>query len=136
MSRKSGKENRLQDVKRLLGVRLFPADVLQLRTEAERNLCTRRRMERQMQPLVYEWMEDNPVRAAAMSEDEIDELFSMFGVGGPLTLEGVEHFVRMIERKREVYRVVGELMDTHLADVIEGIATSLHGLVQVYPDRR
>lgn len=62
--------------------------------------------EERMQPVLVEWLEENPERAAALSEDERDELFSLFGTGGPLTTAGVEHFVQVIERRRAVLEKV------------------------------
>lgn len=55
-----------------------------------------------MQPVLCSWLEGNQDRAASLTDAERDELFSLFGVGGPLTEEGVEHFVRMLERRRSL----------------------------------
>ena len=52
------------------------------------------------QPELVEWMKNNPARAGELAPLEIDELLSLQGTGGPLTTEGVEHYVKELERRR------------------------------------
>jgi transcriptional regulator with XRE-family HTH domain len=86
------------------------------------------------QPALREWMARNPDRAARLAPQEIDELISVQNVGGPLTYHGVEHFVSILERKRELLRRVEILAGTEYLDLLEGLVrlmydriTSLHG---------
>src|SRR5205085_5322910 len=62
----------------------------------------RRLYEQASQPELRAWLERNPERARQMTPQEIDELLSPQGTGGPWTGFGAEHFVEMIERKREL----------------------------------
>lgn len=72
-----------------------------------------------LQPAVRAWLEDNPERAAQLAPHEIDELLSLFGTGGPLTPEGVNGFVALIERKRPIREAFEAALNTHLIDLIE-----------------
>src|SRR5208282_3752591 len=56
--------------------------------------------EKAAQPELIAWIERNPERAAQLTAEEIDELLSLQGTGGPLTAFGVAHWVELIERKR------------------------------------
>jgi len=71
------------------------------------------------QPLLQHWLADHPERAARLSQAELEELISLQGVGGPLTLHGIEHFVNLIERRRELLRRVEIIAGTELLDVLE-----------------
>src|SRR5262245_38033878 len=51
-------------------------------------------------PEVTRWLEDHPGQAGELTADEIDELYSLQGTGGPLTAFGVETAVQHIERRR------------------------------------
>src|SRR6267378_4131355 len=62
----------------------------------------RRLYEQAAQPELMAWIERQPDRARQLSGEEIDELLSLQGTGGPLTSAGIEHFVALIERKRRV----------------------------------
>src|SRR5262245_42452141 len=62
--------------------------------------------ERATQPELLAWMERQPEKARQLSPSELDELLSLQGAGGPLTAEGVEHFVEIIERKRKLLQQV------------------------------
>ncbi|MFO0863513.1 MAG: hypothetical protein U0744_02440 [Gemmataceae bacterium] len=53
------------------------------------------------QPAAAAWIEENPARAALLTQEEIDELFSHFGVGGALTREGVEKVVAIFEWRKD-----------------------------------
>ena len=61
----------------------------------------RRLYEEAMQPELKAWAERNPDRAAQLAPDEVDELLSLQGTGGPLTGFGVAHYVALLERRRK-----------------------------------
>src|SRR5204863_9143853 len=69
---------------------------------ADSDPARKRLHEEATQPELLVWLERNPERAARLTADEVDELLSLQGTGGPLTSFGVEHFVGMIERKRDL----------------------------------
>src|SRR5580704_6954191 len=56
----------------------------------------RRLYEEATQPELLAWMERHPERAQQFSPEEVDELLSLQGTGGPLTSFGVEHFIDQI----------------------------------------
>jgi hypothetical protein len=87
------------------------------------------------QPELRAWMERNPDRARQLSEDEMDELLSLQGTGGPLTGFGVEGFVHRIERRRKLVQQVQAIAGTEYLDLLEQLVTLLYEKVQPYRDR-
>src|SRR5262245_63073904 len=72
----------------------------------------RRLYEQATQPELLAWLERNPERARQLSPEEIDELLSLQGTGGPLTTMGVEHFVNLVDRKRKLMQRVQAIAGT------------------------
>src|SRR5271165_4221732 len=89
----------------------------QLSANADETL--RRLYEQASQPELRAWIERNPERAGRLTVEEIDELLSLQGTGGPLTGFGVERFVEMIERKRKLIQQVHAIAGTEYMDVLE-----------------
>jgi hypothetical protein len=87
------------------------------------------------QPELKAWMERNPDRAKQLSPEEVDELLSLQGTGGPLTSFGVEHFVELIERKRKLIQQVQAIAGTEYLDLLEKMVGLLYEKVQPYSDR-
>lgn len=83
------------------------------------------------QPALQTWIRENPERAASFSPDELEELASHFGTGGSLTAEGVEHYARVIERRRALLYKVSILAQTAYLDLLEELVESLYRRVQV-----
>jgi transcriptional regulator with XRE-family HTH domain len=96
---------------------------------------TRRLYEQATQPQLLSWIERNPDRARQLTGDEIDELLSLQGTGGPLTSIGVEHFVEVIERKRKLIQQVHAVAGTEYLDVLEKLVGLIYEKVQPYGDR-
>jgi transcriptional regulator with XRE-family HTH domain len=88
------------------------------------------------QPEFLAWIERNPERARRLTPQEIDELLSLQGTGGPLTPIGVEHFVALIERKRRLIEQVQAVAGTEYLDLLEKLVGLLFEKVQPYGDRR
>jgi hypothetical protein len=65
----------------------------------------------------------------------MDELLSLQGTGGPLTRIGVEHFVGLIERKRQLLHKVHAIAGTEYLELLEQFIDLLYEKVQPYPDR-
>jgi transcriptional regulator with XRE-family HTH domain len=103
-------------------------------TVGEENL--RRLYEEATQPELLGWLERNPDRAAQLDEQEMDELLSLQGTGGPLTAFGVEHFVEVIERKRRLIQQIHTIAGTEYLDVLEKVVGLMYEKVQPYADRR
>ncbi|HMF12587.1 MAG TPA: helix-turn-helix transcriptional regulator [Gemmataceae bacterium] len=95
----------------------------------------RRLYEQATQPELRGWMERNPERAKHLTEEEIDELLSLQGTGGPLTSMGVEHFVQVIERKRHLIEQVHAIAGTEYLDVLEKIVELMYDKIQPYRNR-
>lgn len=95
-----------------------------------------RRYEQATQPELRAWMEHHPDRARRLSADEIDELLSLQGTGGPLTSLGVEHFASFIERRRELVEQVQVIAGTEYLDTLEQFVKVLYEKVQPYRDRK
>jgi DNA-binding transcriptional MerR regulator len=96
----------------------------------------RRLYEEATQPELLVWLERNPERAQRLTAAEIDELLSLQGTGGPLTSFGVEHFVNVIERKRDLMDKVQAVAGTEYLDFLEQFVDLLYEKVQPYGDRR
>jgi transcriptional regulator with XRE-family HTH domain len=103
------------------------------RTAAEER---RRLFEQAMQPEMRIWMEQNPDQAAELTADELDELLSLQGVGGPLTAFGVAEFVQRLQRRRQLVHKIIAIAGTEYVDLLESFVELLFEKVQPYRDRR
>jgi transcriptional regulator with XRE-family HTH domain len=88
--------------------------------------------DRATQPELQAWLERNPERARLLTVTELDELFSLQGTGGPLSRTGVEHFVALIERKRELINQVHAIAGTEYLDVLEKLVGLMYEKIQPY----
>jgi hypothetical protein len=91
--------------------------------------------EQATQPELLAWLESNPDRAAQLSPQEIDELLSLQGTGGPLTPFGVAHYVEQIERRRKILEQAAVVAGTEYVDMLEQFVELLYDKVQPYKDR-
>jgi transcriptional regulator with XRE-family HTH domain len=91
--------------------------------------------EQATQPELLAWMERNQDRAKQLSNDEVDELLSLQGTGGPLTRLGVEHYVGQIERRRKLTLKVHAVAGTEYIDLLEKLVDLMYDKVQPYGDR-
>jgi transcriptional regulator with XRE-family HTH domain len=95
----------------------------------------RRLYEQATQPELLGWIERNTERAKQLSAEELDELLSLQGTGGPLTTLGVDHFVNLIERKRKLLHKVQAIAGTEYIDLLEQLVALMYDKVQPYGDR-
>jgi hypothetical protein len=95
----------------------------------------RRLYDQATQPELLGWIERYPERARKISPEEMDELLSLQGTGGPLTRLGVEHFVEIIERKRRLMEKMSAIAGTEYIGLLEQLVDLLYDKVQPYPDR-
>jgi transcriptional regulator with XRE-family HTH domain len=123
----------VSDLRNLPLERLLPRMNGQLPANTDEIL--RRLYERATQPELLAWIERNPQRAGRMTPQEIDELLSFQGVGGPLTTIGVDHYVERLERKRELLHKVHAVAGTEYLDLLEKLVQLLYEKVQPYGDR-
>jgi transcriptional regulator with XRE-family HTH domain len=106
-----------------------------VRPERTASELRRRQFEQAMQPELQRWIEANPQRAAELTAEELDELVSMQGVGGPLTAFGVAESVARLERRRRLVRQVIAVAGTEYIDLLESFVAVLFEKVQPYRDR-
>ena len=124
-------------------LRTMPLDRLTARMHAAplpsqegRNLEVRKRLfEQATQPELAAWLERNPERAAQLTAEEMDELLSLQGTGGPLTAFGIAHFVELIERKRRLMEQVATIAGTEYLDFLEQFVRLVYEKIQPYHDR-
>jgi len=105
-------------------------------TLADADKTQQRLYEEATQPELLAWLERNPDRAKQLTPEEIDELLSVQGTGGPLTNVGVEHYVKQVERKRKLKQQVDVVANTELIDVLEKVVELMFEKVQPYGDRK
>lgn len=96
----------------------------------------RRQYEKAMQPELLAWMDRHVERASRLSREELDELLSLQGTGGPLTSLGVERFVGLLERKRVLIQQIHTIAGTEYLDLLERLVQLMYEKVQPYSDRR
>jgi len=123
----------VSDLRNLPLERLLPRMNGQVPANADEVL--RRLYEQATQPELLAWMERNPERARRMGPQEIDELLSLQGTGGPLTEFGVDRFVELLERKRALIHKVHAVAGTEFLDLLEKLVQLLYDKVQPYGDR-
>jgi transcriptional regulator with XRE-family HTH domain len=96
----------------------------------------RRLREEATNPDLLAWVEEHSERARRLTADEVNELLTLQGTGGPLTAPGVGHFVERIERRRTLVRRVTTLAGTEYLDLLELFVGLLFEKVQPSADRR
>jgi hypothetical protein len=111
--------------------RLMP----KMRQPATAAEATRRLYEEAMQPELKAWLERNPERAAQLTADDMDELLSLQGTGGPLTTFGVAHYVGLLERRRKLIDKVAAVAGTEYLPFLEQFVDILFEKIQPYRDR-
>jgi transcriptional regulator with XRE-family HTH domain len=72
------------------------------------------------------WLERNADRARRLSSSEVDELLGIQEQGAALTAIGVERFVELLERKRELLDRVRLLAGTEYLDLVERFVDVLY----------
>jgi transcriptional regulator with XRE-family HTH domain len=123
----------VSDLRNLPLERLLPRMNGQLPANTDETL--RLLYERATQPELLAWIERNPQRAGQMTPQEIDEMLSLQGTGGPLTAIGVDHYVERLERKRELLHKVHAVAGTEYLDLLEKLVQLMYEKVQPYRDR-
>jgi transcriptional regulator with XRE-family HTH domain len=104
-------------------------------TSADCDAWLRRLYNSATQPELLAWLERNSDRARHLTPDEIDELLSVQGTGGPLTHIGVEHYVELVERKRKLIQQVHAVAGTEYLELLEKFVGLLYEKVQPYGER-
>jgi hypothetical protein len=76
--------------------------------------------------MVEEVVASRPDLFGGWSERDFDELYSRFGTGGSLTLEGTLEAVRSMNHNRESHRQVALLLESGEAELLSAIVQVLY----------
>jgi transcriptional regulator with XRE-family HTH domain len=90
------------------------------------SLLAHRLFDRHTNPLVEEVVTGRPDLFGGWSERDFDELYSRFGTGGSLTLEGTLAAVRSMNHNREIHRQVALLLESGEAELLSAIVQVLY----------
>jgi len=104
-----------------------------LRTAAHGDRSRIRAFDRATNPLVTEIMQEQPHLFAGWSESDVDELYSTFGTGGPLSARGVVNAAEAINRKRDAIHKLHVVLETHLREHALGMIDMMYQMVQPPP---
>lgn len=85
--------------------------------------------DRETNPMVTEVIEDRPDLFRHWRDDDFDELYSIFGTGGPLTRKGVVVAAESINIKRETVRRLEVLLETQLRSAAIEVINSLYRVI-------
>lgn len=108
---------------------------MRVRQPAPEHPSEKQLYEEATQPELLAWLARNPDRARRLDADDIDELLSLQGTGGPLTAVGVEHAVERLERKRRLIQQVHTVAGTEYLALLEQLVGLLYEKVQPYGER-
>lgn len=86
--------------------------------------------DRATNPAVEDVVRERPAMFQGWSDDDWDELYSQFGVGGALTPLGVLSAAEAINEKRETIRQLHVVLDTHLREVAREMIETFYRMVQ------
>jgi transcriptional regulator with XRE-family HTH domain len=98
-----------------------------------RPLTAAQRFDRATNPVVAEVVDEQPDLFAGWTDEDLDELYSTFGIGGQLTRSGVVEAAESINHKRETIRKLHVVLETSLRDQAVDLVDALYRLVQVPP---
>ena len=92
-----------------------------------------RLFDRWTNPVVDEVTADRPELFDGWTESDFDELYSRFGVGGPLTPDGVREAARAMNRNRELHRKLAVVLETSQAELVAQIVDAFYRRIVVLP---
>jgi len=95
------------------------------------SVLTHRLFDRQSNPLVDEAVATRPELFRGWTEGDFDSLYSRFGTGGALTLEGAFAAAAALNRQRAILDKVALILETHEADVLVPLIEVLYERVTV-----
>jgi transcriptional regulator with XRE-family HTH domain len=90
-----------------------------------------RSFDRATNPVVAETIASHPDLYAGWTSADFDELYSRFGTGGSLTIEGTLAATRAMNTKRAVLDKVALLLESNEAALLQGIVDLLYDKIVV-----
>lgn len=91
----------------------------------------RRLFDRSTNTLVDQIVLESPEVFSDWKNEQWDELYSCFGVGGQLSEEGVREMANEINSKKETVHQIEILMETHLKETVKELINSLYKTIEV-----
>ena len=95
------------------------------------SLLAHRSFDRQTNPVVETVVSSQPDLFVGWAERDFDELYSRFGTGGSLTIEGTIEAVRSMNHNREIHRRVALLLESGEAALLSAFVDLLYERIQV-----
>jgi transcriptional regulator with XRE-family HTH domain len=95
------------------------------------SLLAHRLFDRQTNPMVETVVSSQPDLFAGWAERDFDELYSRFGTGGCLTVEGTLEAVRSMNHNREIHRRVALLLESGEAALLSALVDVLYERILV-----
>ena len=92
-----------------------------------------RQFDRATNSLVKSIIEDHAATFASWTEADFDELYSRFGVGGPLTEEGILSAAQAMNAKRDINRQVSIILESGEAKLLAEFVDLLYRRVTASP---
>lgn len=93
----------------------------------------RRMFDRRTNPAVDALARNSPQLFDGWTPDDFDDLYSRFGTGGELTLDGARRCAEAVNRRRRVMTQVGVVLETDEGDLLEALVEALYRRVAVGP---
>ena len=89
----------------------------------------RRLFEQPLEPELRAWLERNPERGRRLTPDEVEQLLSWQGEGGPLGTIGVENLISQLEQKRKLLHQVEVIAQTEYRGLLEQLVGLIYAKV-------
>ncbi|HTU24139.1 MAG TPA: helix-turn-helix transcriptional regulator [Pirellulales bacterium] len=96
------------------------------------SLLAHRAFDRQTNPVVEAVASDRPELFIGWAERDFDELYSRFGTGGSLTVEGTLAAVQSMNHNREIHRRVALILESGEAAFLSALINLLYERIQVH----
>ena len=97
-------------------------------------VLAQRSFDRQTNPVVDEVTANHPELFEGWHASDFDELYSHFGTGGSLTVEGALRTVENMNRHRDVHRKVAVVLESDEGCLLEQLVETLYQRVVISPE--